>query len=100
MTNLQQGFKPKSSSTGQGIFSGCCKTSSIIKENSLILIWKHQHCQELGFISSSAQRKICLLDNLDINGVKTSHLSREYLVYFQFPSIWCFLWVPQAEKKK
>lgn len=38
MTKLQQGFKPKSSSTGQGIFSCWCKTSSIIKENSLILI--------------------------------------------------------------
>lgn len=87
--------------TGQDFFffSCCCKASSIIKEGSLILIWKHQCCQDLGFISSSAQRQICSLCNLDINSVKISHLSRKNLVYFQFPSIWCFPWVLQAEER-
>lgn len=90
----------KSSSTGQNNFSCCHRASSVIKEGPLILMWKHQHCQELGFIFNSVQRKICSLDNLDINVADNSPFTREYVIYCQFPSIWCFLCVPQTAKDK
>lgn len=80
-------------------FSCWNRASSVIKEGPLILMWKHQHCQELGFIFNSVQRKICSLDNLDINVAENSHLTREYLIYFQLPSIWCFFCVLQTAEK-
>lgn len=102
MTNLYKVSSlhlSKSSSTGQNTLSCCHRASSVITEGPLILMQKHQHCQELGFIFNSVQKKICSLDNLDINVAENSHLTREYLIYFQFPSIWCFLCVPQTAKK-
>lgn len=90
----------KSSSTGQNNFSRCHRVSSVIKKGPLILMRIHQHCQELGFIFNSVQRKICSLDNLDINVADNSPFTREYVIYCQYPSIWCFLCVPQTAKDK
>lgn len=88
----------KYSSTGENIFSHCHKISSVIKEGPLILMWKYLQCQELGFIFNSVQRKICSLDNLEIKVADNAPLTREYLIYFQFPIISCFLCVPQRAK--